>query len=114
MNAEEKKERVRQYYSEVWCNGRVTIVDELFASNYENCDPATPRESVKGREAFPATGKSAKGIEGVTISTFAGNQIHPRTKSRAVRRNVSHGPPARLVRRRDRATCALRPTRLWL
>jgi predicted ester cyclase len=52
MNAEQKKERVRQYYEEVWCNGKVDIVDELFAPAYENCDPATPGASIKGREAF--------------------------------------------------------------
>jgi steroid delta-isomerase-like uncharacterized protein len=120
MNAEQKKERVRQYYEEVWCAGKMGIVDELFAAGYENCDPATPGGAIKGRDAFksfalsyreafpdlrldiieqwcdgdtvvsrwhasgthrgalmgiPATGRSAKGLEGVTISTFAGDRI---------------------------------------
>jgi hypothetical protein len=58
MNAEQKKERVRQYYEEVWCQGKLTIVDELFAPGYENCDPATPGETVKGREAFKSLAAS--------------------------------------------------------
>jgi steroid delta-isomerase-like uncharacterized protein len=119
MNAEQKKSAVRRYYDEVWCNGNVGLVDELFTANYENSDPANPGHTI-GRDAFktlvttyreafpdlkmeiveqlcdgetvisrwlasgtqrgpmmgiPATGRTGKGIEGITLSTFLGDRI---------------------------------------
>ncbi|MFI5307022.1 MAG: ester cyclase, partial [Polyangiales bacterium] len=52
MNAEQKKAAVRRYYDEAWSQGRFGVVDELFAPEYKNCDPATPGYTVQGREAF--------------------------------------------------------------
>src|SRR5437773_8908751 len=54
MNAEQKKATLRRYYDEIWCKGNVKIIDELFADGYENCDPATPGTSVKGRDGMRA------------------------------------------------------------
>lgn len=54
MDANAKKQMVKRYYDEIWCNGKLSLVDELMAPEYENCDPASPGESLKGREAFKA------------------------------------------------------------
>ncbi len=50
--SEENKAIVRRYYQEIWSEGELSLVDELFSPNYENHDPATPGEVLRGREAF--------------------------------------------------------------
>lgn len=54
MDANAKKQTVKRYYDEIWCAGKVALVDELMAPNYKNCDPATPGETLDGPEAFKA------------------------------------------------------------
>jgi steroid delta-isomerase-like uncharacterized protein len=54
MNSSEMKAVVRRYYEEVWCQGNVSLVDELMSADYENCDPSTPGMVVKGRDGFKA------------------------------------------------------------
>lgn len=54
MDANAKKQMVKRYYDQAWCTGKLAVVDELMAAGYENCDPATPGESVKGPAAFKA------------------------------------------------------------
>lgn len=64
MNPDTLKQIALRYYDEIWSQGRLALVDELMADDYENCDPATPggrvtgRDGLKGlvtsyREAFP-------------------------------------------------------------
>ena len=51
-DANAKKALVRRYYDEVWSQGRLELVDQLFHPEYENHDPATPGVMLRGREAF--------------------------------------------------------------
>ncbi len=52
MSTEVNKAIVRRYYDEIWSKGDLDLIDELFASNYVNYDPATPGVSVQGNENF--------------------------------------------------------------
>jgi steroid delta-isomerase-like uncharacterized protein len=45
---------VRRYYEEVWCKGNLSVIDELMVTDYENCDPASPGQVLRGRGAFKA------------------------------------------------------------
>src|SRR5689334_4724691 len=52
MTGEAMKATVRRYYGEVWSRGNLALVDELMTEDYTNWDPATPGETLHGREAF--------------------------------------------------------------
>src|SRR5689334_7873131 len=52
MTGEAMKAIVRRYYDEVWSRGNLALVDELMTDDYTNWDPATPGETLHGREAF--------------------------------------------------------------
>lgn len=48
------KSIVKRYYDQVWGAGNLAVVDEVMAPEYQNCDPATPGEVIRGREGFKA------------------------------------------------------------
>jgi steroid delta-isomerase-like uncharacterized protein len=52
MNSEQRKAAVRRYYDEAWSGKRLAVIDELFADDYQNHDPATPSGCVTGPEGF--------------------------------------------------------------
>jgi len=54
MDADSMKTLVRRYYDELWGQGRLGFIDEAIAEPYENCDPATPGNVVRGREGLRA------------------------------------------------------------
>jgi steroid delta-isomerase-like uncharacterized protein len=49
---ETNKAAVCRYYEEIWNRGNLRLIDELFAPEYANHDPATPGVTIHGREAF--------------------------------------------------------------
>lgn len=53
MISDTRKAIVQRYYSEIWNNGDLALIDELMAPEYQNIDPATPNGGVVyGREGF--------------------------------------------------------------
>jgi steroid delta-isomerase-like uncharacterized protein len=54
MTGEQRQAIVRRYYDEIWSQGRLDLVDDLFAEDYVNIDPATPGGAVHGRAGMKA------------------------------------------------------------
>lgn len=52
MDATTKKQTVKRYYDEIWSKGRLALIDELLTDDYENCDPATPGITLRGRDGM--------------------------------------------------------------
>lgn len=52
MNADQQKAAIVRYYDAIWSRGDLSLLDELFAPNYVNVDPATPGRRLEGRAAF--------------------------------------------------------------
>jgi ketosteroid isomerase-like protein len=61
MTTEQKKDLVRRYYQEVWTNGNLDFVDQVFTDDYVNCDPATPGGRLEGRQPFKELVKNLRG-----------------------------------------------------
>jgi steroid delta-isomerase-like uncharacterized protein len=45
MSTEENKALVRRQFEAIWDGGNLALVDELYASNYTNHDPANPDQA---------------------------------------------------------------------
>lgn len=52
MDRNEQTAIVRRYYDEIWSQGDVALVDELFTEAYVNEDPMNPGGRLEGREAL--------------------------------------------------------------
>ena len=46
------KQAVQRYYREIWNQGNLARIDELFTDDYVNSDPATPGNDVHGRDGL--------------------------------------------------------------
>lgn len=54
MDTQQKKATVQRYVKEIWNEGRLDLIDQLMAPDYQNCDPATPGRVLRGPAAFKA------------------------------------------------------------
>lgn len=97
MSSEKNKEIVRRFYVDVFTNGRLELIDQLFAPNYIVHDPNQPdlprgpagaRASVEGyRSAFPDL------HFGIDSQLCEGDKVVTRFSSSGTNRGPLNGMP---------------------
>ncbi len=60
MNQHSYQRTIRRYFEEVWNEGRLEVLDEIFDPDHVHHDPGLPPDLAPGREAFKGFVRSAR------------------------------------------------------
>jgi steroid delta-isomerase-like uncharacterized protein len=97
MSVEENKANYRRITEEIWIQGNLALVDELFAPNYVNHDPTNPEvRDLKGFKEYIVATRTALQEMKVTIDDLIaeGDKVAGRWTARATHKAEWGGIPA--------------------